>query len=353
MNRQSLLILAAVTVLLLLAVFFVERSNDSSPLVRQQLLLPGLRDQADLAEKVRIVWPDRAELTLQREADQWVIPARDNYAVDLGKLRPLVVALAEARIVEEKTSNPELYQKLAVDDPVNGGSGTRITIEGADFSHAVIFGDSAMGNSRYARSPGEATSYLVDQDPSLPDAVGDWLLPDIIDIDAQRVRRVSIRHADGEVITIEKSAADLTDYTVLDVPPGRELSFATVGNNIAATLAALQLEDVRKARKDGPARSSAVFDTWDGLQITVEVSGADDDAWVAFSANPAPATTSTDGSNERAEEVTGTLMPEDEAAEINDRLSGWQYKLPDFKKNQLTRRWDDLLKSAELAPSTG
>ena len=45
--------------------------------------------------------------------------------------------------------------------------------------------------------------------------------------------------------------------------------------------------------------------------------------------------------------IVSTADVELEVIDINDRLSGWQYRLPDFKKNLLTRRWDDILKAAD------
>jgi len=36
---------------------------------------------------------------------------------------------------------------------------------------------------------------------------------------------------------------------------------------------------------------------------------------------------------------------QDEAALINDRVSNWQYTIPDYKLNLLKRRFEDLLKA--------
>jgi hypothetical protein len=327
MSRKHLRILAAVVVFLVLMIFVVERTDDLTPALQGQYLLPGLGDDVNKAQQIDILRPDADMLTVRRESNRWVVATRDDYPADIGKLRPFIIALTEAKIVEEKTSNPEFYEKLGVGDPDDGGNGTRVTVVGDDFAYSVILGEATQGKHRYARIPDGEASYLIDRKPQVPEEVGDWLTPDIVDVDSQRVQKVSIVHEDGETITIEKSSQDLTDFAVLDVPQGRELSYATVGNGIAGALSDLQLDDVRKAT-EGSALASTTFDTWDGLQVTARVVADGDESWVAFSA-------------------AAESEPADQAAGINDRLSGWQYRLPDYKKNLLTRRWEDILKSED------
>jgi hypothetical protein len=345
MTRKNVQVLAAIVVALVLTILVVETTDDPGSMSEGQPLLPGFSEQANEARHIRVLFPDSDSLAIRREADNWVISARDNYVADLGKLRQLVLALAEARIIEEKTSNPDLYEKLGVDDPEDDGSGTKVSVSGEGFSYSVILGDAAKGDHRYARLADGQSSYLIDRDPDLSQEIGDWLHPDILDIDSNRVRNVSIQHEDGEKITIEKSAEELTDFTVLDIPEGRDLSYAAVGNGIAGVLSQLKLDDVRKASEDAPL-TSVVFDTWDGLQIRATVSTDNEESWVAFTAEETQAESDTE-SPEDPDEQALSVDPDESAAEINTRLSGWQYRLPDHKKNLLVRRWEDILKSTD------
>lgn len=324
MTRKTIRVLVAVVLALVLLIAIVERTDDISPTTEGRALLSELARHANAIQQIHINTADNDPLTLRQESGTWVNSARDDYVVDIGKLRPLIVALAEARIVEEKTSNPERYEKLGVDDPEDGGSGTKIIIEGESFSYAIILGESAQGNHRYARLADEETSYLVDRNPVVPATASDWLLTDILDIDAKQVRSVTITHGDGETIAIAKETEDQTDFTVLDIPEGRELNYPTVANGIAAALSALRFDDVKKA-VDSPVETSVEFETWTGLQISAEVSTGDDETWVRFTA-----------AGEPDEALTG----------ISETLPDWQYRLPEYKTNLLTRRWADILKSA-------
>jgi len=378
MSRKTIQFLAALVVgLVLLLVVIKETDHNGSPQTRP--LLPDLESRANSADTVIIAREkDAGNVTLHRDDEHWTVVERDGYPVDIAKLRSLIVALAGASIIEEKTSNPDLYGKLGVDDPGEGGDGTKVTISGDGFSETVILGKTAQHDFRYARVPGQATSYLIDKNPDLPEKVGGWLAPDILDIPSKRVRRVSITHADGETIVIAKDSRDLTDFSVRDLPAGRELSYASVGNGIAAVLANLKLEDVR-AKVDAPAETKTVFDTWNGLQITAEVTPDGDDSWVAFSAQsvpvesatePAPAKSASGGADTSAPASSETTpkadsddsaaadtkaaeasppAPDLQAGDINKRLGSWQYKLADYKKNLLTRRWKDILKAEPAA----
>jgi hypothetical protein len=332
MTRRTVQALVAIVIGLVLLLVVLQRDDRDDAVMGSRLLLPSVRDAANDVDEITIARPGDDAATLQRVDDGWRIAERDGYPADVGRLRSLVVALAEARIVETKTANPDYYDRLGVGDPDDGGTGTKVTLDGPGFTHAVIIGDAARGEYRYARIPGEAASYLVDRNPDLPADPGGWLAPDIVDIDSGDVRRVTITHADGGTIVIEKTDATQTDFDVVGVPAGRQLSYPTVGNGVAGALSDLQLDDVRR-RAESAAASAAVFETWDGLTVTVTVSvaGDGDEAWLAFEAGAAG-------------EDPGVAATADG---INTRTAGWQYRVPDYKKNLLTRRWEDMLRSPE------
>ncbi len=347
MTSKTVQILAATIVGLILLLLVTRSNDDSDAIVSGGRLLPDFKAVANDVTVVTISRSDESEnLQIRRDADGWVVTERDDYPADIGKIRQLIIALADAEIVEEKTANPENYDRLGVADPDTGGSGTEVVVSGDGFSHSVILGDTAQGNFRYARVTDNQTSYLIDQNPDLPTAVGDWLTADLIDLAAARVRRVRISHADGETIVIEKSEEAQTDFTVLDIPDGRELSYAAVANSIGGALTSLTLEDARAATGD-TRTTTVVFETWDGLTVSAGIVAEGDDAWVTFSADAAPVVS--DKASEETVDASASAKPSpiEEADEINTRLSGWQYQIAVYKRDMLVRRWDDILKSLE------
>lgn len=326
MTKKNVQVLAAIVVGLVLMLAILETGDDTGTVPGGGRLLADLAPVANDVTEVTVAGAD-GSTTLARSESGWVVTDRHDYPADVGKLRQLVVALADATIVEAKTANPENHDRLGLVAPDEGGSGTRIVLAGDGFSHAVILGDTAQGDFRYARRAGEVQTYLVDRDPETPADPTEWLAADLVDIGADRVRRVSTTHADGETIVIEKETEEATNFVVRDVPEGRELSYAAVGNGIGAALASLELDDVRPAA-EGEPDTTTVFETFDGHTITARVTTTDDATWVAFAAEP---------------DVGG----------LNDRTAGWEYRVPEFKKNLLVRRWPDLLKAETTeAPSS-
>ena len=325
MTGRHIRILAAVAVALVGLVFVLDIADDSDEPAAGALLLPAFASAADGLSAIKVKGSgDEAAVTLGKQDQKWVVSNLHNYPADLGKLRALVLALAEARVMEEKTANPDFYHRLGVADPDAGGSGTRITLEGEGMRQAVILGKVVQGNYRYARLADADRSVLIDRNPEVPGDPSDWLDSLLVDVPADKVKRVTITHADGEKIVIEKESETQGDFRVLDLPEGRVLAYATVANAIGGTLANLRLDSVRPAVA-GEAATTIVFATFEGGTITVTAYPAADDAettWFAFKAEP---------------DLSG----------LNARTAGWEYRLPSFKKNQLTRRWEDLLKKTD------
>jgi len=345
-TRRALYILLGVAALLAAAVLLLRVAERSATAPGAMPLLPGFETHANEIDSIRIATgTDDHTVTLHRDGDRWVVSERNDYPADIGKLRQLVVALAEARILEEKTSDPGRYARLGLETSPGEDGAIEVDISGDAFSQSIFFGKSPQRDTRYVRLADDATSYLVDRNPEIPRDAGQWLLPGIIDIGADRVQRVTIEHGDEEPIIVEKASQELTDFSVRNVPQGRELSYPTVGNGIAGVLAGLNLQDVRKARDMTPS-TTVVVETWNGVRVEAAIATDGDETWVAFAASTAAAEPSGDGDEKATDAQADRQAAADEARTIGERVSGWQYRVTDQKKNLLTRRWDDILKAS-------
>lgn len=323
MNSKSITRLAITAAVLVVGILFLNVVEENGSSSSGDLLLPQLTERANDLRKIVISGTDEnGPTTLVREDERWVVAERGNFPADADKLRELVLALADAEAVEEKTSLPERYALLGVDDGP-GSSGRTITMSGDGFELGVILGNEAQSKYRYARVVGESQSWLINANPDIPESTGDWLSSAVIDIDGPAVRAVTIEHADGELIAISKSSEEDTDFQVSDVPEGRELSYASVANGIGRVLNDLELDDVisKDELTDEPV-ATTTFELFDGGSVVVETFDIDDEKWHAIT-----------------ELADGEATP---AAQ-----SQWLYKLPDFKRNLLIRRWEDILKTEE------
>jgi len=353
MSRHALRVLAVVVAALVIALVAMEAGERNGSSMGGELL-PGMKDRINDIDSVTVTYPGADEIaTIHRNDGAWVVEERNGYPADVAALRKLLLAMADATILEPKTSDPERYDRLGVQDPEAEGSvGVRVAASGNGYSAALVIGNSAGPNSRYVRRDGEAGSWLVNADPAPPATVSAWLASELFDVDASRVRSVEIAHADGETVRIAKQDQDDPGFAVLDIPAGRELSYPTVGNSIGGALNDLQIEDVRPAEA-AEAVFTSTFETFDGLTVMARGYDVEDGFWMSFeaSAQPRPDTgagASVDG-DEQSEPAAAAPQadPIADAAQINGRVAGWQFRMPDYKSDQFSRRWSDLLKSED------
>lgn len=323
MSAKTLKFLAVVVLALAAVLFVLEKRDKATTNFSGELLFPTLKDSINNLTTLTITGADDVVVHISNSDGRWIV---DNvgYPASVGKIRDTMLALADAKILEEKTSDSERYAQLGVQGPGADESDSMLfEASSDDKNYAIIFGKTAQQSYRYVRKSGEQQSLLVDRNPDISAAHSDWLLPTIIDIDAERVESIKIEHADGEVLTVRKSSEDETDFSVENIPDGRELSYGTVANGIGGALDDLELEDVRTAEESSPSVVTQ-FSTFDGLTVVIEITDSDNGSWFSFAVQSVDST---------------------EAAEsINVRVSGWQYRLSDSSANLLKRRWDDVLK---------
>jgi hypothetical protein len=318
---------------------------------------------------------------IERAGEDWVVVEQGGYAAATAKVASLLIALAEARIVEEKTADPAFHSRLGV-EAVDSATATGLEVtltanDGASFE--IVLGDAYGDGERYARLAASAQSVLIDRNPDVARDPADWVRPEIIAIPSSRVQRVEIRHADGEGLVIHKEARELSDYTVDSVPTGRELQYAGIANVTGSVLQALELDAVSRAPEaPGEVLATSEFRTFDGLVITVTATEAEEpegQPWLSFAARfdadqalnfatetvedlaaaAAPAEVadadaaatedSDDDASDATAEATTADDPTAEAAALNQRLAGWRFRIPSYQYSQMTRRMNDLLRA--------
>ncbi len=353
MNRRTFVILAAVAALLALIAVVSQRGTDQASIAGDSagdLFLPGLADAVDGIRAVQITAAgNERRVSLERSGDSWSVVELGGYAAAPADINGLLIDLAEARIVEEKTANPDFYDRLGVEPVASAdAAGLEVTLEGdGDARFSVVLGEAYGTGQRYARSADAVQSVLIDRNPDIAREPTDWAEAEIIDIAASRVARVEITHADGERLLLTKDSPEQSGFSVADIPEGRELQYESIADVTGSVLAHLNMEQVSADADAGEPLAVIEFTTFDGLVVTVDAQAADgDDAWLGFSARAAAASAGTDtGADDDEAAADGDeAAAAAEADAINSRLGAWRYRIPAYKYNQLARRMDDLLR---------
>ncbi|MCC5793565.1 MAG: DUF4340 domain-containing protein [Chromatiales bacterium] len=333
MSQRSLLALLAL--LLVLAALALLVSTGEREAARPGLLLPELQNRLDDIDKIRIDTGGNTRVaSLQRREGRWVVAERAGYPADLGRLRRLLLGLAEARVLETMTANPALHDRLGIEDPAEpGAAGIALALQaGERIVGQVVLGSSPAAGQFYARLLDEDQGFLITLDADLGRDTRDWLAPDLLNIPASRIASISISHPDGEALRLAKEGPGAFGFVLDTVPEGREPRAPRTADGIGGVLASLRLEDVARAEPPQEAPVVARFTTGDGLVLTAETWMVEDGRRVRLGA-------ATEG------DVTGEILQE--AADINALTAGWLFTLPTFKSAQLVRQLEELLEPVD------
>ena len=343
-----ILALAAVIVAVLLPGGEVQQTAfDEKP------LLPDLQEQAnDIAWLQISSAGDQVVATLARSDEGWVVEEAGGYRANWEVLRPLISGLAAAQVVEPKTLNPAYYDRLGVEDiSAPDASGMQLAFDPSTGLPAVILGNDAQGREgQYARLVDSEQSVLIDRSLELPAERSAWLDRSIIDISDGEVVEVEIRHADGERIVARKTSADDENFVLEDVDEGFEPKSDWTVNSLAGALSSLELEGAAQAGQiDWTDASQFRLLSADGLDVEVDLVaepvGTEGDAdavrWIRLRAG-----LYTTGLESGVEDA-GTAETTARADEINSRVSGWAYRIADYKFNAMDKRMEDLVQAIE------
>jgi hypothetical protein len=380
MTSRKLLILAIVAIVAVLGgVWLAGRQTSTSPSGETATLYPDLKKELDAVTAVRIVKAGgTTAVEMKRGAAGWTVSERSNYPADEAKLRKLVTSLAEAKLLEEKTSTAENYPKLGVEDVSNAAAGgIQVEVDGPKQPVKVIVGKQAQGGqSHYVRRAGEPKSWLVNKDIDTSASPDQWLRKNVLDVSADRVQSAEVTIAAGKPYSVAKKARADADFTVEGLPKGKELSSPSAADSFATALAGLTLTDVQSASAmtDKPS-AQAVIKTFDGLVAEATGWKKDDKHFIAlktsFDAAQAErfkvATAETekkdaaaagkDGEKKAEAANTEGAPPatpeaakpaasnvEEEASKANAQLNGWVYEIPAYKYDALFKPVDELIK---------
>lgn len=346
MKPKAVAVFAGVTAIMVIAAIVAvlgQRSPTSIPKDREYAF-SGLIDKENDAVAIKIV-SAKHTFNLKRMDKGWGLAEKGGYSVSYEKVKSTIVGLAQLRLLEAKTSDPERYDRLEVRDPSVKDAKSRraVVIDAAGKTLADViagrrnpslFGGS--GGGIYLRRGDEKQVWLASGSVDIGAAPNDWLIRDIVNIDAEDVKRLVIRQPAGAELVIHKADKKQEKFTVDNIPAGRKLKSENEGKDVAGGLWRLSLEDVKPA-KDRPLPEKlhkTEFVTFGGLKVQVDVAIIDKEYWGRFSAS------TVDGGDEKAKEEAAK-----KAKEINDRVNGWHYLLSVGEGERLTTKIQDLLEA--------
>jgi len=338
MQTRSFLVLLVVTLGLVAAAVYALATGDRavSPAARNEPVFPDLAAHLGDLAWMRIAH-GKTTIDLNLIAGNWAVVEKGNYPAAAGKVRRLLLGLADLTLIEPKTARPELFGRLDLDDPSNGKS----TLIGLQDRTGKSVAELLVGKTRhdrlgggndavYVRRPGAGQAWLARGSLDLPADIAGWLDRRILDIPSTRVTTVRLTGDDGAELELKRDSGG--KFAVADAPPDSKFKADPVLGAPAGALVDLELDDVRPSTElpaPGNGAASAIFTTSDGLTVALRVFARDNADWVMIKAS-------------------GAAESEKEAEAINARVGRWTYAVAASRAKLLRTRIADL-----VAPQKG
>jgi len=205
MSRQRLIALLIAALVAISGALYLSTQRNLPRDVHGRPLWPSLASELDTVTSLSVLkGGPTPTVTVQKQGDQWTVAQRANYAADVSKLRKLLLALSDAKIREEKTSNPANYPIIGVEDASKAGAtGAQIDLTAKDGKHGVIVGKS-VSEGNFVRRAGESTSYVVEPGISFESEPRYWIDTRLLDISSDKVQSIEFKPATGAPYSVRR-----------------------------------------------------------------------------------------------------------------------------------------------------
>jgi hypothetical protein len=375
-HRARWVLALAVAFLIGAAVYVSGARRAEQPPGVGELIYPGLESQLDDVKAVVIRGPGAATLvTVKRAETGWQVAERSGFPADTGRVRTLLLGLAQARMIEEKSSLPANYPSLGVEDlSAAGATGTGVELEGLPKPVSLIVGKSPDGRSSFVRRMGEAASWQVGTALTVERDPAKWLATELLDIGADRIQSAEVAIAGKRPWSAAKASRADQSFTVTGKSSSGKPAATGDADRVATALAGLRLSDVRRAADTaGKPAATATYRTFDGLVLAIEGYTEGDKRYIrvrpsvdeaaaqkffvapaspagkeaAAATEPSPVEPSTTaktpaGAPAAAGKPAEAKTPESvlaqtraEAAKLASRLEGWSFEIPTWSYDAL------------------
>jgi len=347
-RRRNLVVLAAIAaVMVVLAVLaLIHQSGEFAPHYTGHSFLPGLASEVREAARIELK-AKSGTVDVEFKPDRgWIVASHDDYPASFEKVHETLVGLAALQTIQPKTARADWLHYLNLTPPPQG-DGIAITVaDGHGRTLASIItgktediGDPSGAVGLFVRRRNSNQSWLVRSVFTPKTAPADWLDKQVIDVDTGKIQQADINPITGSSYELRRDKPTDPDLKLVNLPQGREISYPGAADGIAGTISNFTFDDVKPARdfdfSDGHS-TRLVARTFDGLIVTVQAIKQGQDFWATVSADAAP----------------GKPAAQRQARAIDSRASGWAYKLPPYKGQQMMTTLDSLLKPPPEKPAT-
>ena len=347
MNPRRLGILIALALLVGASALWLNRApatRTDSAVGRS--VLPGLAAELDAISAIRIVGPGaRPLVTLERDQGLWQV-REASYPADAQRIRRLLVALGELKVVESKTADPARYAALGVEDPSSAeAKSVRLELSGAKAPAALIVGRAAGTQGVFVRPASQASAFEARPGIDLARTPHDWLARSFLDLAATRIAAVRVERSDGPAWSAERPERGAAHFGVSNLPHGAELTNLGAADSSASAFGNLEFDEVRStaARPALEKRHQATVECYDGLVVTLSANAAGTEHWLTLTARFDAALAARNSKGAPPDAPAPAQVAKDAAA-IAATVTGHEYRIAPYRFDAIFRPRQELLR---------
>jgi hypothetical protein len=339
MRPRTTLALVVVACLALLGgwYFGLRGSQPATVAPSGQLAFPDLAGRLAQAARIEIQHAGHTTV-LQRRGALWMDDAAGGYPVQPGKLHAVLAGLTELRLMEPRTDDPALMDRLGLDDtgkPASTAILLRVLDESGKPIAALVLGrqrPAAAGGlapQLYVRRPDQTQAWLAEGRLEVSDDPSSWLDREIANIPTEQIRSADVQQGDQHLV-FGRDAEKVVLTAPADHPPLDQYKL----DDVFRAYEYLTFNAVKPvAQMPGTAAGGSVFTTTTGMRVHAEVFRDGQDVWARFSAE-------------------GSGAAEKPAQALEARVRGWAYQIVAWKQNALAPTLDALKSPPPAKPPT-
>ena len=205
MSRQRFIALLVAALAVIIVALYVSTQRNAVREVHGLPLLPALAGELDSVTSLSVQKGSTTpSVTVHKQGEQWTVAERANYPADVAKLRKLLLALSDAKIREEKTSDPANYSIIGVEDATKpGATGAQIEVLAKNAKVDVIVGK-PVDQGNFVRRGGEKSSYIVEPGISFEAEPRYWIDTRLLNFSTDKIQSIQFKPDTGPAYTVRR-----------------------------------------------------------------------------------------------------------------------------------------------------
>ncbi len=328
--------LLALLLALLAGLALYRQESRAIALPEPQTMFIGLAGKVRDVARIQIHSQAHGAFEIAFKPEQgWVLPQRGDYPASFDVVRRIIHGMASLQLIEPRTGRVDWLRYLDLNSPSSGGKGVLITLSDANgkvlasliAGKAQEIGDGSGLGGLFVRRPDSTQSWLARGILQVEPQPAGWMDRKMVEIERARIKQVEVTPVTGTAFRVFRETPGEADFRLAPMPQGRSLNSPYAAEAVASAMVGFAFEDIRPATQMNFTQAARIVtQTFDGLEITTDVTARGGDLWARLSMRG----------------LTPAARKEAEA--LDARAGRWAYKLPLHKGQQFMTTLDDLLK---------